>query len=358
MIFDNVEKYTKLLEKISVPDEYSDLYLEREEFFTLTIENDKVKVFKNGIDEGLNLRRFNQGRTHYVSSNVLEYPSLENLIKSMTENNSSSLIVHLPSFTVSGEFDIDKPQMMNMLIDQSKFLRSKSSQIQQITLRALFSKKDIMILSNQGLCVQDSRKYSRFFVQLVVAEDNEVQTAYQGPGISGSFDIFQQYSLPITCDIVLDRAVRMLKAEPAPTGRMPVVMLGEAGGTMVHEACGHSLEADFIYKGTSNLFDKVGQKVASEKISVIDDPTIPALYGSYKYDDEGVRSRKNVLIEQGILKGFMSDRVSAEMLGGISSGNGRRESFRSKPVPRMSNTYIENGKMIRKRYWLLWKREF
>lgn len=136
----------------------------------------------------------------------------------------------------------------------------------------------------------------------------------------------------------------MLEARPAPAGKMAVVMAGEAGGTMIHEACGHGLEADLVQKQLSVYAGKKGQKVASDLITVIDDPTIPGKYGSYRFDDEGMPGQKSVLIENGILKDYMYDYLTARKEGRHSTGNGRRESYHDRPIPRMTNTFIAPGK--------------
>jgi TldD protein len=128
-------------------------------------------------------------------------------------------------------------------------------------------------------------------------------------------------------------------------GRMAVVLSSEAGGTMIHEAIGHGLEADLAQQGLSVYSKKIGEKVASSLITVVDDPTLPQKRGSYVFDDEGVASRRTILVEEGILKGYLYDRLSALEDGVESSGNGRRESYQHKPIPRMSNTMILPGKM-------------
>jgi TldD protein len=139
------------------------------------------------------------------------------------------------------------------------------------------------------------------------------------------------------------RSRLMLSARKAPMGRMPVVLSSEAGGTMIHEAIGHGLEADLAQQGLSVFSEKVGEKVASPLITVVDDPTLPQRRGSYAFDDEGVPSRKTVLVQDGILKGYLYDRLTAMKDGTGSTGNGRRESYRNKPIPRMSNTLILPG---------------
>jgi TldD protein len=135
----------------------------------------------------------------------------------------------------------------------------------------------------------------------------------------------------------------MLDAPHAPAGRMPVVLQAEAGGTMIHEACGHALEADFVLKGISIFANRFDQKVASSKITVIDDKTLPNKFGSYNFDDEATPAQKTVLIDKGILKSFMTDIYTSRLLNLPLTSNGRRQSFKSRPVPRMSNTFIAPG---------------
>ena len=135
----------------------------------------------------------------------------------------------------------------------------------------------------------------------------------------------------------------MLDARPAPAGEMTVVMRNGWGGILFHEACGHQLEADFISKGSSAYAGRVGEQVASELITAIDDGTIPGRRGSLRFDDDGTLAQRTALIEKGILKEYMWDKVEARRVDRESTGNGRRQSFRHMPMPRMTNTYIDDG---------------
>ena len=141
----------------------------------------------------------------------------------------------------------------------------------------------------------------------------------------------------------VERALLMLEAKPCPAGKMKVLLAGEAGGTVIHEACGHGLEADIVEKDHSIYRDKIGEKVAHDSVTMIDDPTIPCLYGSYRYDDEGTPAKRNVLIENGVLKAYLTDILSSKASGLPLTGNGRRQSYRNIPVPRMSNTLLAPG---------------
>ncbi|MBU2439171.1 MAG: TldD/PmbA family protein, partial [Acidobacteria bacterium] len=142
-------------------------------------------------------------------------------------------------------------------------------------------------------------------------------------------------------------ALHLLDAEPAPAGEMPVVLSAGHSGVLIHEAVGHLLEADFIRKKTSVFWDKMGKKVASDRVTIYDDPTIPYFRGSYNVDDEGIEPQKTLLIDKGRLSGLLQDRLSAKILNMTPTGHGRRQDYSSIPIPRMSNTYIEHGEYDR-----------
>jgi len=347
------ETVSKLLDTlISKNGDYSDIYYQDEDLFTFTIENNKVKHLKSGTEQGINLRYIKGDKTFSSSSSDLSPESLYQIALEIPSSGNHIEIpskkIYLPAETnVYDQISLkDREQLITNFIASSEKLKKRSNKIMQVTMRYLNSLKNVVTFTSEGETFADSRRYSRYIIQIVAKDGNVVQTAYEGPGVTGDEDVLSRFDMDEVIESVYARSLLMLKAEPAPTGKMPVILMGEAGGTMVHEACGHSLEADFIYKGTSNFNNKIGQKVASELVTVVDDATVPGEYGSYSYDDEGVAAKKTVLIEDGILKGYMTDRLSAKLLDLELTGNGRRESFRSKPVPRMSNTFIEDRNML------------
>jgi len=159
------------------------------------------------------------------------------------------------------------------------------------------------------------------------------------------FELFQDNPPNQIAETASRRALMMLGARRAPGGKMPVVLSSDAGGTMIHEASGHGLEADLAQTGMSVYSGRKGEQVASPLITVIDDPTLPLKRGSYGFDDEGVKAQRTTLVEKGILKGYLYDYLTAMKDGTTSTGNGRRESYHSRPLPRMSNTFIAPGQM-------------
>ncbi|OPX81748.1 MAG: protease TldD [Pelotomaculum sp. PtaB.Bin013] len=202
----------------------------------------------------------------------------------------------------------------------------------------------MVIANSAGVFVEDERIRTRLLVQAVAAADGKIQTGYEAVGSLSGFELFDRCHPEEVAEVAARRSVQMLAAKPAPAGKMPVVMAGEAGGTMVHEACGHGLEADLVQKGLSVYAGKKDQEVASPEVTVIDDATISDRYGSYRFDDEGTPARKVELIRKGMLTDYLYDRLTAMRETNDSNGHGRRESYQHKPIPRMSNTYIAPGK--------------
>jgi TldD protein len=203
---------------------------------------------------------------------------------------------------------------------------------------------EIFTANSFGNMTTETKTGSVFLVQVVATEGDVTQTGYEPIGGAVGFELFDEMSPSDVARTAVKRAELVLKADRAPGGTMPVVLSSEAGGTMIHEAVGHGLEADLALKRLSVYSGRLGEKVASELITVLDDSTIPNKRGSFIFDDEGTPSRKTLLVDSGVLVNYMYDNLSAMREGKESTGNGRRESYRQKPIPRMTNTLIAPGK--------------
>jgi TldD protein len=212
-------------------------------------------------------------------------------------------------------------------------------------VKVVYSDKDqgVAIANSEGLLVEEHRTYSLLAVQVVAAENGLVQTGYEAVGGLVGFELFNGVSAADVAQTAARRALQALEAREAPRGVMPVILTSEAGGTMIHEAVGHGLEADLAFEGLSVYSNRVGETVASELITVVDDATLPQKRGSYGYDDEGVPAQRTVLIEKGILRRCLCDRLYAMRFKEMSTGNGRRQSYKHRPIVRMSNTLIVPG---------------
>ena len=180
-------------------------------------------------------------------------------------------------------------------------------------------------------------------VQCVAVGDTGMQTGSESPGRTMGFELFDEIDPEDVAITAADRALTMLRARPAPAGRLPVVLRCGAGGVLFHEACGHGLEADLVGRDASVFRGLVGQQVAAPTVNLVDDGTYGREWGTAAIDDEGAPTRRNVLIEDGVLTDYMWDLVRARKEGRASSGNGRRESYRDLPMVRMTNTYLLPG---------------
>ena len=203
--------------------------------------------------------------------------------------------------------------------------------------------KRVMVATSDGVLVADFQPLVRFNVGCLSERDGQRRTARWGGGGRLGMEYFESHTPAALAEEAARQAVLQQDARDAPAGSFPVVLAAGDSGILLHEAVGHGLEADFNRKKTSNYTDRVGKPVASELVTVIDDATIHHSRGSINIDDEGNPARSNLLIENGVLASYMQDRISARHYAVDPSGNGRRQSFRHYPMPRMTNTYMTAG---------------
>ena len=234
---------------------------------------------------------------------------------------------------------------VKLLQDIDSYARSKDPKIQQVSASLSASWQAVQILRANGHRAADIRPLVRLNISVVVADGDKMEAG--GTGVGGRMD-YASYIETENWQAQVDEAFRLamvnLEAVPAPAGEMDVVLGPGWPGVMLHEAVGHGLEGDFNRKETSTFTNMIGKRVASPGVTVIDDGTIPDRRGSITIDDEGTPSQRNVLIEDGILVGYMQDRQNARLMGVSETGNGRRESYAHHPMPRMTNTYMLGGK--------------
>jgi TldD protein len=219
-----------------------------------------------------------------------------------------------------------------------------SSNITQVSGTPLDIDHNILIATSEGLYTQDRQIRTRLMIEAVAEVNGETQTGSYNPGRRMGMEMFDGVVSPKATGIEAARqAVTMAGAGYCPAGVMPVAIGNGFGGVIFHEACGHSLEASSVAYGTSQFTGKLGQQIANEKVTAIDDGTIPNGWGSINIDDEGTPAQKNVLIEKGILKSYMIDKFNGRRMGMKSTGNARRQSYSYTTTSRMTNTYIAEG---------------
>lgn len=220
---------------------------------------------------------------------------------------------------------------------------SADGRIVRMRSRYIDMDQQVLIANTEGICVTDRRLKTRLHITASAKDGSDTQSSYTGPGAMDDFSFYGKIDPEAAAAQTAKRAAGLLHAVCCPTGRMPVVIANGFGGLFFHEACGHSLEASAVCDGASEFAGKIGQQVASPKVSLTDDGSLAHEWGSLHIDDEGHPTQKNVLIENGILKGFMVDRWNGQKLGMAATGSSRRQSYRFAPTSRMTNTYIAPG---------------
>ena len=337
--------------------DFAEIFIEDTHATSINCEDNKIEKIAAGTESGAGLRIIKGKETAYSALTDLSLDALlqaaKQLSQSFSGENQFKKIELKPRVAINQVLakDLIRPEQVAIEEKAAKVenldqtARSFGEKIKQVTVRYTDSNQAVTIANSEGVYVEDNRIYSRYFINVIVEKDQLLQTGYEAPGIAGGFEIFDLYPAEEYAAKATERALKMLEAPYAPAGKMAVVLSSAGGGTLVHEACGHALEADFALKGTSIFTAKIGQKVASQLVTVMDGANLPGKFGSFSFDDEGTPSQATTLIEQGILKAYMSDHFNAKQLKIPLSGNGRRESFKTKPVPRMTNTYIAPGKM-------------
>jgi TldD protein len=353
-----------LKETLREGGEFADLFFEQTHSVVIICEEDRIEKVISGLDMGVGLRVLFGRKTFYGFTTEISKESLVNLARRISRsakegggNRMDDLSTpHRP--TLSSQpiskslFSIQKhPQglsveeRVSVVKRANEVARKLDHHVQQVKVLYRDVHQKLSISNSEGLFIKGERVGTVFSVQVVSAKGDIIQMGYEPVGGTMGFELLDLHPPEEVAEVAAKRSLLMLSAKKAPMGRMPVVLSSEAGGTMIHEAIGHGLEADLVQQGLSVYSKKLGEEVASPLITVVDDPTLPQKRGSYAFDDEGVPSRRTVLVEKGILKNYLYDRLTALEEGVESSGNGRRESYQQKPIPRMSNTMILPGEM-------------
>jgi TldD protein len=352
-----------LSEALREGGEFADLYFEQTRSIVIVCEEDRIEKAISGLDMGVGLRVLFSGRTIYSFTNQITEEALFDLASKISrvvkEDGEERVIerVHHPRTSLSNPLigkssfpiernpkDISIGEKVSVVKRANDVARRLDPHVRQVKVLYRDVSQILSIANSEGVLTEGERIGTIFFVQVVSTKGDVIQTGYEPVGGTMGFELFDLYPPEGVAEKATKRSLLMLSARKAPMGRMPVVLSSEAGGTMIHEAIGHGLEADLAQQGLSVYSRKVGESVASSLITVVDDPTLSQKRGSYAFDDEGTPSQRTLLVEEGVLRRYLYDRLTALKEGVKSSGNGRRESYQHKPIPRMSNTLIVPGK--------------
>ncbi len=354
------ELAAKIIKKsLSRGGDYADLFLEHRNHVSIQLEDDKIEKIISGIDAGIGVRVILGSRSAYAYGNDFSEESLVNLADTVSKVvrekrpgsiRTGDMDINLKKTRPEVDFkirlnpkNVDIERKISLMKNANRIAREVSQEIKQVKVNYRDSIQNVFIATSDGLIAEDERIHTVALIQVIAARDDVLQTGYEPLGGFIGFELFENNVFDEMAQNVAQKAVKMLGAGKIGGGKMPVIISAEAGGTMIHEAVGHGLEADLAQQGLSVFSNKIGQQIASPLITVIDDSTLPNRRGSFRFDDEGVISCRTILVEKGVLKGYMYDRLTAKKDNTYSTGNGRRESYECRPIPRMTNTYIAPG---------------
>ena len=334
--------------------DYADLYFQVSRNESWTLEDGIIREGSFNLDQGVGVRANSGEKTGFAYSDELLLPALEQAAGAARAiarqgqdkcvqawNRTSAKSLYSSSDPTSS---IDDTQKTALLSEIDAATRDLDSRVEQVIVSLASSQDLILLAASDGTMAADIRPLIRLNVSVILEQDGRREQGYAGGGARTDLNYFLDGDLPMDfAREAVRQAIVQLEAQAAPAGSMPIVLGPGWPGILLHEAVGHGLEGDFNRKGTSAFSGKVGQKVASTLCTIVDDGTLPDRRGSLSVDDEGTPGQYSVLVEDGILKGYMQDKLNARLMGVESTGNGRRESFAHTPMPRMTNTYMLAG---------------
>ncbi|HOU29905.1 MAG TPA: TldD/PmbA family protein [Bacteroidales bacterium] len=334
--------------------DYADIYIENRITRQILMEESKFKSGLYGVSQGAGVRVISGNRTGYAYTEEISYNKLLRAaeIASYVAQNGNLIIprpvevAENPSYiTVKVPLqDVADEKRLEIIQRADQAALSYDRRIKMTIIEYNDEIRSRIIATSEGIYCRNELPLLFFIVQVMSDDGNSRHMARERLSYHSGFEMFDLVTPEKVAQNAAREAIAMLEAKDAPAGVMDVVMQNGWGGVLVHEAVGHPLEADNIAKGVGAFTGKLGKKVASDCFTMVDDGTLPNFRGTIDFDDEGTPVQRNVLIENGILKGYMTDVLSAKQLSLPRTGNGRRESFRNIPIPRMTNTFIEKGK--------------
>jgi TldD protein len=347
------ENASQILQSALIGADDGEIYLESSTSESFLWDDGRLKSASYDSEEGFGIRVVAGETTGYAHSNEISKAAFERASQAAVQakRGFESVAALPPAKTNQKLYDSVDPlsepsfeSKIKSLGEIDAYVRAKNANIVQVSVSFAASKRDIAIVRLDDDIRYDERPLVRVNVSVTAEKDGRRETGTAGGGgRCGYSEWLSDSKLKSLADEALRVAQVNLNAIPAPAGEMDVVLAAGWAGVLLHEAVGHGLEGDFNRKGTSAFAGKMGQQVAAKGVTVVDDGTIAGRRGSLNIDDEGTPTARNVLIEDGVLVGYIQDRMNARLMGVKPTGNGRRESFAHAPLPRMTNTFMENG---------------
>lgn len=342
-----------IMAALSTGGDFAEVFVEDKDNTEITMIAGRVENTISGLDFGVGIRIFKGLNSVYAYTNKGDREGLIDVAVKAAQAiraTRQDLVLDLVDYTYDNinpiqylPNEISKSRKVDLMREAHGAAKAYDDAISQVTIRYLDKDQRILVANSEGRFAQDRRVRTRLAIQSIASRAGEMQTGSYNPGAHMGFEFFDKIDVREYAREASRIAVTMLGADPCPSGRFPVIIENEFGGVIFHEACGHGLEATSVAKKNSVFADRIGDQVASSLVTAIDDGTIPNAWGSSNIDDEGEATRKNILIENGILKGYMIDKLNSRRMEMDVTGSARRQSYKFAPTSRMTNTYIAGG---------------
>ncbi|HOD92958.1 MAG TPA: TldD/PmbA family protein [Clostridia bacterium] len=346
--------YDVLTAAVSKGADFAEIFLDDTVASSINYVDRQVESTQSGRDFGIGIRVIKDLNCVYVYTNsFIKEEMIKTALKAAAamESAKKDISINLVKSDVNNRNiikimpdTVEKKEKLEYLKRAYETVISYDQCIRQASIMQMDKIQNILIANTEGLLKQDKRVYTRFYISAVAEHNNEMQTGFSGPGAHKGFEFIKSLDIENISRNTAETAKKMAYAGYCKAGSYPVVIDNGFGGVIFHEACGHSLEATSVAKGNSVFSGKLGQKIAADCVTAIDDGTLLNEWGSLNIDDEGTPTRKNILIENGILKSYLVDTLNGKKMGMVSTGSSRRQNYRFAPTSRMTNTYIDNGK--------------
>ncbi len=340
---------------MSTGADFAEVFAQRSRNNRISVVGGKIDSISDNVISGVGIRAFLGTKTVFASTTDMTKEGLLACAASVAQAMGDAKNTELASVVLKQKeiknihhvreypADVLTKRKIDLVREACAAAKNHDSLISQTEGMYLDVDRSILVANSEGLLAEDRHVRSRMFVSAVASEGGENQAGSAGPGAGRGIEYFEELTPTEIGISAAKQAIVNLKADYCPAGQMTVAIENGFGGVIFHEACGHSLEATQVGVGMSEMCGKLGQKIANEKVTAIDDGTIPNAWGSCNIDDEGTPTQRNVLIENGVLKSYMVDRLGSRRMGMPMTGNSRRQSYTFEPTSRMTNTFIDNG---------------
>lgn len=339
---------------LSTGGDFAEIFAENVDAGGISLLDSRIESANRTHTRGVGVRIFKGTNTVYAYTNDLSLEGMVSTAKAAAAALGSAkgdvpVMLHTAvprNIHRIGCFtgDVQGKRKADILRLADSTARAQSSEIAQVSVGLIDEMQNVLIANSEGLFTTDTRVRTRLRISAIAASGTENQTGGQAPGALAGFEYIEGLDIAALAKRAADTALTMLHAQPCPAGVMPVVIENGFGGVIFHEACGHALEASSVAKGNSVFSGKLGTKIAADCVSAMDDGTIENAWGSLNIDDEGQPTQSKLLIENGVLKGYMIDRLGSRRMGMPMTGSGRRQDYTFAPTSRMTNTFICAGK--------------